>query len=654
MQADAPRVQLHRPRLRELFGHGGTALDYEMWGSVHTVIRYVNLAVLLIVHVGLTSYFEWEGGMIVAGYAVVYGATVVPLTTRRRRLSAVPGLVTDLSFLVLVGVLSGSPTIAIGWITAQFVLAMGILDSRDALRVSVYGVAVTVAGVAFGSNITSNALLEPRHLALYSVFSFAGSVVVVFLAMSASGARANRREQRLALAREELEREHLHQSTLFGALPIPVLEIDASAAVERFSYLRKEGISELSSEFDANPARLDALIGNISINAANSQGADLVGVPDLIGPLPVHTLSVSVKELLGKILSLVWDRHARSEFEIDIERDGQTRSFSVTLVNPGARTFAFDRLIVTAVDSTEVLTMLRRLERAKNELEATNHELGSTQAALLQSQKMEAIGVLAAGIAHEINTPIQYVGDNVRFLGESTADVINLLQAASRVAEEYADRGDPFVDALQTAVERADVEFLIEEMPMSVAQALDGVSRVAEIIRAMKDFAHPGNEEPSTVDVNHSVSSTAIVSQSEWKYVAELETILDPNLPPVPAFSGPLNQVLLNLVVNATHAIAGRSEDGLGRIVLRTTFDEQFVTVSVSDSGTGMPPNVVEKIFDPFFTTKDVGKGTGQGLAIAHQVIVDRHRGRIDVETVLGEGTTFHVRLPRSVSEVAA
>lgn len=655
MHSDATREQIHRPALRSLFGHGGVGLDYRAWGSVHTVVRYSLFAYVIIAHLYFTTRFDWAGGVVLTGWAILHCLVAVPMTTRRRWSSSVPGTTVDLVFFVAAAAASGSAQLAVPWVTAVLVLAVAILPSLAVVRTVGFAVFLFVISVLVGAQVGFEELPESFDSTEYSLVSFLGVALVIVLATLAAGATQGRREQKLAVAREQLEREHLHQSTLFGALPSAVLELCADEAVERFRYLRKDGIDDLASEFSTNPARRDALVGFLEVSAANRQGADLLGLENAVGLVPVHALQEATRDLLARALILVWERQTRADFDIDIEGEEGVRSYSVTVVNPGARTYAFDRLIVTAVDSTERVHIMRSLEKAKSALEASHLELGSAQAALLQAQKMEAIGVLAAGIAHEINTPIQYVGDNVRFLGESVEGLLNLLQAAARVAEEYAGKGGPFVDALQKAVDDADVEFLVEEMPLSVSQALAGISRVAEIVRAMKDFAHPGGEEASSMDINHAVSSTAIVSRNEWKFVAELKTELDPNLPLVPAFSGQLNQVLLNLVVNAAHAIGEAADEGsLGVITLSTSYDDQFVTISIADTGTGIPKGFLERVFDPFFTTKEVGKGTGQGLAIAHQVVVDRHGGRIDVETEPGVGTTFHVRLPRRIAEVAA
>jgi PAS domain S-box-containing protein len=257
---------------------------------------------------------------------------------------------------------------------------------------------------------------------------------------------------------------------------------------------------------------------------------------------------------------------------------------------------------------------------------------------LRQAQKLEAIGQLAAGIAHEINTPTQYVGDNLRFLKESFGELAGLLANLVKVGGAPASKllGD------------ADFDYLKEEIPRALNQSLEGVDRVAKIVRAMKEFSHPAREKTAT-DLNRAIQSTITVASNEWKYVAEVEMDLDANLPAVHCSPAEFNQVVLNMVVNAAHAIGdvvGDGAKGKGKIKVKTRPEGDWAVVEISDSGCGMPPHIQQRIFDPFFTTKEVGKGTGQGLAIAHNVVVDKHGGTIKVVSAPGAGTTFVIRLP--------
>jgi signal transduction histidine kinase len=257
-----------------------------------------------------------------------------------------------------------------------------------------------------------------------------------------------------------------------------------------------------------------------------------------------------------------------------------------------------------------------------------------------QAQKLESIGQLASGIAHEINTPIQYVGDNGKFLEQAFKELLAALDDPS-----LPRRGTEF----ETGASDASLEYLRDEVPKAIEQLLEGVDRVARIVRAMKEFSHPDSTEKTLIDLNRAIESTAVVSRNEWKYVAELETNLDPSLPLVNAFPGEINQVVLNLIVNAAHAIQAVVRDcpgTKGKIAVATRRTGDFAEVSIRDSGTGIPSAIQSRVFDPFFTTKEVGKGTGQGLFIAHTVVVKKHGGTIHFETEEGKGTTFVVRLP--------
>lgn len=273
------------------------------------------------------------------------------------------------------------------------------------------------------------------------------------------------------------------------------------------------------------------------------------------------------------------------------------------------------------------------------------------QSQLAQAQKLEAIGQLAAGIAHEINTPIQFIGDNLKFCNVSFSSLGSLLAKYAQLLE--ANRhGTPRlelvneVDALAADIE---VEYLTEELPKAIEQSLDGVNHVSSIVRSMKEFSHPGGSSKELTDLNKAIQSTITVTRNEWKYVAEIAADLDPSLPAVPVLAGDFNQVILNIIINATHAIKdaiGENSDKKGVITVTTRRDGDWVEMQLSDTGTGMSEEIHKKVFDPFFTTKDVGKGTGQGLAIAYATIVKKHGGTIEAQSEVGRGTTFIIRLP--------
>ncbi len=271
---------------------------------------------------------------------------------------------------------------------------------------------------------------------------------------------------------------------------------------------------------------------------------------------------------------------------------------------------------------------------------------------LAQANRLESIGQLAAGIAHEINTPVQFVTDNTRYVSEVLGGLGPLIQRGSELATELiaqgADTGGPSGE-LRTVLAGIDIEEVTTELPSALRESLEGLARVTQIIAAMKDFAHPGQDRADT-DINRAVESTCQVCRNEWKYVARLDLDLADGIGPVPCYEGELKQVVLNMIVNAAHAIQERrrqtGSDELGTIRLTTRRLGDTVQIEIEDDGAGMDEATRHRVFDPFFTTKPVGQGTGQGLSLAHASIVGRHRGTISVSSTPGEGSTFTITLP--------
>lgn len=303
------------------------------------------------------------------------------------------------------------------------------------------------------------------------------------------------------------------------------------------------------------------------------------------------------------------------------------------------------------VENQQLFTVIVRDVSERKRAEEELRQLHLLEAQLAQAQKLESIGQLAAGIAHEINTPSQYIGDNTRFLREAFAALRPLLDRCLELrdgAALRADRDGPW-QALLSCMEQADLEFLLKEIPVAIDQSLEGIERVTQIVRSMKEFAHPDGEEMQSIDVKAAIKNTVTISRNEWKYVAQVVTEVADDLPPITCRPGELNQILLNLIVNAAHAIEARGAGRTGTpgtITVRTRRDGEWVEIDVEDTGTGIPETIREKVFDPFFTTKKVGRGTGQGLAIARAIVVERHGGTIDFDTEVGRGTTFKIRMP--------
>ena len=271
------------------------------------------------------------------------------------------------------------------------------------------------------------------------------------------------------------------------------------------------------------------------------------------------------------------------------------------------------------------------------------------EAELRLAQKLESVGRLAAGVAHEIYTPVQFVSDHLTFVGDvlpSMLDTIGRYRALATAVEAHGDVTGALA-AAHDAEAAADLDYGLANAPTALAAALDGLGRVAAIVRAMKDFAHPDRDEKTLVDLNRAIESTLMIAAHEYKYVADVRTELA-TLPEVRCNAGQINQAVLNLVINAAHAIRDVVGDSgaRGQIGVRTRQLDGDVEIAVSDTGAGIPDAIRDKVYDPFFTTKDVGRGTGQGLAIARNVVVDKHGGSLRFETELGVGTTFFLRLP--------
>lgn len=296
------------------------------------------------------------------------------------------------------------------------------------------------------------------------------------------------------------------------------------------------------------------------------------------------------------------------------------------------------------LEDTNVAIEARAMERAK--------ELEHAQLQLLHSEKLAAVGGLAAGIAHEINTPTQFVGDNVRACRDMFSDLERLVVGYQQRLATLEEQGAAIPDKqeLVELIAEVDPDYIFEDAPEAFKQTLEGVDRIRSIVAAMKNFSHGGSsDERSLFNINDALQNTLTVARNEVKYIANLELGLG-EIPEFNGYQSELNQVFLNLIVNAAHAIADAGDES-GTIFVHTSLVDEEIEITITDTGGGIPESVRGRIFEPFFTTKEVGRGSGQGLAIAHQIVVERHGGTISFETELGQGTTFVIRLPLDPSK---
>lgn len=326
--------------------------------------------------------------------------------------------------------------------------------------------------------------------------------------------------------------------------------------------------------------------------------------------------------------------------EMDEERLGGT--FKVIAVPR----YDFDNTtLIGSIHIIRDITARKEAEKEQNKL----------QSQLLHARKVESMGQLAAGIAHEINTPIHYVGTNIDFLDETFHDISKLMDQLQTLLAEKDGILTPqqFTNVRQALnVDESDWEHLSAELPSAIGQSRDGLKRVTSIIRSMKKFSHPGSRDKVAVNLNDIIHTTIIAASHEWKHVAEIETDLDPALPSVPCLADELGQVILNMLENAVLAIGEKLGDNpkrqKGMITLATRQEGKWVELRISDTGSGIPETIRLRIFDPFFTTKQVGKVTGQGLAGVHDIITGKHQGTIALASEVGIGTTFIIRLPQN------
>jgi PAS domain S-box-containing protein len=423
----------------------------------------------------------------------------------------------------------------------------------------------------------------------------------------------------------------------------------------------REARARLQLEFDLRNSALNAAKTQFMIFEEDGQhrtikyvnrafaSAHGYEVCDLLGQSPSNLMSIENNSVAFEHFTTALHAGTPASTEVVANRkDGSTFWFGMHMAPIRNSAGAVTHYVVIGADITARLAQERAQRELQEQLYSEMQERERMLVELRLAQKLESVGRLAAGIAHEINTPIQYVGDSVAFLQSSQLDMEQLLERY-RAAVQTLSGNESSTTAcaqVQEIEKDFDRDFLMREIPKAFERTLEGVERVAAIVRAMKEFAHPDAVEQAQADLNRAIETTLTVAQNEYRYSARIETRFG-ELPLVTCNVGELNQVFLNLIVNASHAITEAGKDVTeGRIAIETAASGDEISISFADNGCGIPDSHIEKIFDPFFTTKPVGRGTGQGLAITRSIVVEKHGGTIDVQSVVGGGTRFILRLP--------
>jgi PAS domain S-box-containing protein len=449
--------------------------------------------------------------------------------------------------------------------------------------------------------------------------------------LKAKIARASRERRMLSELREANEKIEAALFEMRKANECLRVEIAERVDTQAELYTANKKIESLLSSM---PCILIEMSGDGTIRRWNSYAENILGMEAsrVIGkkitecPVPWETERVD-----NAVRACNAERHSMRLNEVRFTRcEGEDGLLDLIIDGVREGIDQFSGIIVIGADITEYKLMERQL---------------------VQSQKLESIGQLAAGIAHEINTPTQFIGDNTRFLNESFEN-LEKVHILYDCLLDCIRKGDPTEDLIKRIVEtrdEIDFDFIRKDIPDAINQSLDGINRISSIVMSIKEFSHPGTVEKAHIDINKAIENTVTVARNEWKYVADILSDFDAGLPPVRCQPGEFNQVILNMIINSAHAIAekvGRAPAQRGVIGISTRRHGDSVEIRISDNGNGIREDIKPRIFDPFFTTKEVGRGTGQGLAISHSVIVKKHGGTIDFESKPGEGTTFIIKLP--------
>lgn len=497
---------------------------------------------------------------------------------------------------------------------------------------------LTVSGLAAGvvNACLNTGLIDPWNRLLHcNGFLLSGGIsALIFLCLAWLISRDIRNHVyalNQSLAQGESNRQAAHKLMLeqkAAAESLAITNEQLRESEERFRLIA-ENVSDLIAV--VNPAGI-YLYSSPSVEQLGYSPEELFCTSyfTYIHPDDAERSKKIIETCVAKGIAQMWDYRRQ-------QKDGSWRSLE-----------AFVTPVRNARGKVEHLVIVMRDITERKDAESKRRHL---EVHLRHAQKMESIGQLAAGIAHEINTPTQYIRNNVLFLRAAFSNLHTLRECYDEMLQAVKTKTwtEKHIAEVEQVAKNANVDYLKREIPNAIQDSLKGIDRITKIVRAMKEFSHPASNQKNLADLNKTIDSTLTVCRNEWKYVANLVTQFDKDLPLVPCHAGEINQAILNIVVNAAHAIAdvvGDGGNGKGTITVSTKRDGQWAEIRISDTGTGIPEGARDHVFDPFFTTKEVGKGTGQGLAIAHSIVVKKHGGTVTFETGNGVGTTFIIRLP--------
>ena len=424
--------------------------------------------------------------------------------------------------------------------------------------------------------------------------------------------------------------------------------------LQRYQETLEKIVEERTSELIKSEARTQAIVNKAPVAIISM---DIEGKIISFNPHAESIFGYKQAEILGQAMTILMPEELAQQHTKGLQHYNETGQNNIlnqlvelTALHQSGKTFPIElRVNVMAFDNETFFTgMINDVSEQKN-----------MHSQLLQAQKLESVGQLAAGIAHEINTPMQYITDNTVFIKEVYEDIQQLQLLSNKLCQSVQENKNDqqaVLDELHAMKQQIDLDFILEEIPTTLNQTLEGLHQVATIISAMKSFSHPGRENKTVSQLNTIITNTITISRNEWKYNADIETDLDDSLIDIQLHPDLIGQVILNLIVNAAYAIKDKfqtsdsphNSEKKGIIKITTYQSDNYQIVEVMDNGGGIHEDIKDKVFDPFFTTKDVGKGTGQGLSMAYSIITEKHQGKLEFKNNVNEGTTFTIYLPIS------